>query len=84
MMPLDLFGFPPLCVDDKEFRKLAVHAPGDGFPLERGPEGRHLWTCLSTKFARGDHDDDADDDEEDEGEDDEEEQHEGNGDEEDE
>ena len=59
-------------------RKLAVHAPGDGFPLERGPEGRHLWTCLSTKFARGD------DDDEDEGEDDEEEEHEGNGDEEDE
>ena len=46
-------------------RKLAVHAPGDSFPLERGAEGRHLWTCLSTEFTRGDEDEEDDDDDDD-------------------
>ena len=74
MMPLDLFGFPPLCFDDKEFRKLAVHAPGDGFPLERSAESRHLWTCLSTESSRGEDDQEDDDDE---GDDDDEDDYEG-------
>ena len=46
-------------------RKLAVHAPGDCFPLERGAKGRHLWTCLSTEFTRGDEDKEDDDDDDD-------------------
>ena len=54
-------------------RKLAVHAAGDCFPLERSAKGRHLWTCLSTEFAGGeDHeeDDDNDNDDDEEGDDD--------------
>ena len=48
-------------------RKLAVHAPSDCLPLEGCPESGHLWTRLSTEFARGDdsHDDDEGDDVED-------------------